>query len=168
MVFKEIDKEAFKYKWRLKKNDIITSQFFKPNSHILRSSNALLRFVPKLLELNDYRQFLAQPKNSSHLQSYKLGGVFELNQPDIEFMIKISLKPNAVAFVQATGYSSYQLVVENIIQSFVFLLAAPGNDNQPIIMQPSQENVGNGNNNCLLYTSPSPRDRQKSRMPSSA
>ena len=25
-----------------------------------------------------------------------------------------------------------------------------------------------GNNNCLLYTSPSPRDRQKSRMPSSA
>ena len=26
----------------------------------------------------------------------------------------------------------------------------------------------NGNNVCLLYTSPSPRDRQKSRMPSSA
>ena len=25
-----------------------------------------------------------------------------------------------------------------------------------------------GNNGCLLYTSPSPRDRQKSRMPSSA
>ena len=25
-----------------------------------------------------------------------------------------------------------------------------------------------GNSNCLLYTSPSPRDRQKSRMPSSA
>ena len=26
----------------------------------------------------------------------------------------------------------------------------------------------NGNRACLLYTSPSPRDRQKSRMPSSA
>ena len=26
----------------------------------------------------------------------------------------------------------------------------------------------NKNNSCLLYTSPSPRDRQKSRMPSSA
>ena len=25
-----------------------------------------------------------------------------------------------------------------------------------------------GSNSCLLYTSPSPRDRQKSRMPSSA
>ena len=29
-------------------------------------------------------------------------------------------------------------------------------------------NMGDDNWNCLLYTSPSPRDRQKSRMPSSA
>ena len=28
--------------------------------------------------------------------------------------------------------------------------------------------ISERNNNCLLYTSPSPRDRQKSRMPSSA
>ena len=28
--------------------------------------------------------------------------------------------------------------------------------------------LGTGDSNCLLYTSPSPRDRQKSRMPSSA
>ena len=28
--------------------------------------------------------------------------------------------------------------------------------------------VGDSLSNCLLYTSPSPRDRQKSRMPSSA
>ena len=34
----------------------------------------------------------------------------------------------------------------------------------------SKLGVENGflNNDCLLYTSPSPRDRQKSRMPSSA
>ena len=30
------------------------------------------------------------------------------------------------------------------------------------------EKICNSNNVCLLYTSPSPRDRQKSRMPSSA
>ena len=30
------------------------------------------------------------------------------------------------------------------------------------------EKLAEVNNNCLLYTSPSPRDRQKSRMPSSA
>ena len=29
-------------------------------------------------------------------------------------------------------------------------------------------NSGPNNRDCLLYTSPSPRDRQKSRMPSSA
>ena len=35
----------------------------------------------------------------------------------------------------------------------------------------SNRNIGeviDSNNACLLYTSPSPRDRQKSRMPSSA
>ena len=31
-----------------------------------------------------------------------------------------------------------------------------------------EEKYGRGNFFCLLYTSPSPRDRQKSRMPSSA
>ena len=31
-----------------------------------------------------------------------------------------------------------------------------------------EEQIGCIPNNCLLYTSPSPRDRQKSRMPSSA
>ena len=31
-----------------------------------------------------------------------------------------------------------------------------------------KENVNNQNNNCLLYTSPSPRDNTTSRMPSSA
>ena len=37
------------------------------------------------------------------------------------------------------------------------------------LMKPSAGSVTlNGNNICLLYTSPSPRDRQKSRMPSSA
>ena len=34
--------------------------------------------------------------------------------------------------------------------------------------QISQYSVFLNNNTCLLYTSPSPRDRQKSRMPSSA
>ena len=31
-----------------------------------------------------------------------------------------------------------------------------------------EKDVKNKNDSCLLYTSPSPRDRQKSRMPSSA
>ena len=34
-------------------------------------------------------------------------------------------------------------------------------------IKPKNEEI-NDNHSCLLYTSPSPRDRQKSRMPSSA
>ena len=44
----------------------------------------------------------------------------------------------------------------------------PGNvlQNTATVDYPSDEDLNN--NTCLLYTSPSPRDRQKSRMPSSA
>src|SRR5678810_1453903 len=39
----------------------------------------------------------------------------------------------------------------------------------PMMLQTLVENaIKHGISNCLLYTSPSPRDRQKSRMPSSA
>ena len=38
-----------------------------------------------------------------------------------------------------------------------------------LVGQPAKNQiVTNAENTCLLYTSPSPRDRQKSRMPSSA
>ena len=37
-----------------------------------------------------------------------------------------------------------------------------------IIAAKSSDHFEVNNHNCLLYTSPSPRDRQKSRMPSSA
>ena len=43
----------------------------------------------------------------------------------------------------------------------------PENDWASIILENGVE-IGIRNNSCLLYTSPSPRDRQKSRMPSSA
>ena len=40
--------------------------------------------------------------------------------------------------------------------------------NDDISNEVTQEDIFNQINDCLLYTSPSPRDRQKSRMPSSA
>ena len=48
---------------------------------------------------------------------------------------------------------------------------APEAEEPPIIMQAGAWELTRkttGYNTCLLYTSPSPRDRQKSRMPSSA
>ena len=46
-------------------------------------------------------------------------------------------------------------------------LAEAGVKSVKNILRKSQHS-GSDPNNCLLYTSPSPRDRQKSRMPSSA
>ena len=45
---------------------------------------------------------------------------------------------------------------------------APPEGSQPEVIQPPVAAPQVGPRTCLLYTSPSPRDRQKSRMPSSA
>ena len=47
--------------------------------------------------------------------------------------------------------------------SFVYYIQTPGD---PLVLHKKNPNEWFGD--CLLYTSPSPRDRQKSRMPSSA
>ena len=52
--------------------------------------------------------------------------------------------------------------IENTVEETVV-------DNVAQAVENTVENVSEVvNNTCLLYTSPSPRDRQKSRMPSSA
>mgnify|MGYP003301234697 CR=1 FL=1 len=51
------------------------------------------------------------------------------------------------------------------------LTASQTADRHGISNNPSEDHMDNLKklcDNCLLYTSPSPRDRQKSRMPSSA
>ena len=46
---------------------------------------------------------------------------------------------------------------------------APADTSKPTLdLGPAPSAPAGGSGNCLLYTSPSPRDRQKSRMPSSA
>ena len=52
----------------------------------------------------------------------------------------------------------------------VLILEAGGKDTNMFIHMPSgySQIVPTKNDNCLLYTSPSPRDRYISRMPSSA
>ena len=54
---------------------------------------------------------------------------------------------------------------------FVGIIASFHIDKTPgllVMKQIASKNRTKESNNCLLYTSPSPRDRQKSRMPSSA
>ena len=54
---------------------------------------------------------------------------------------------------------------DNAVQAYNYRLCLTKNpDNKVPITKPKNYD----RNDCLLYTSPSPRDRQKSRMPSSA
>ena len=87
--------------------------------------------------------------------------------------------------LSTSGYSSMfvmvndEVSVENLLRG---IIVASGNDacialaegiagteeEFAILMTMKAKELGMENTNCLLYTSPSPRDRQKSRMPSSA
>ena len=53
-----------------------------------------------------------------------------------------------------------------IINTVEATASSPGSTNN--VTDISDNGIDNDGNTCLLYTSPSPRDRQKSRMPSSA
>ena len=54
----------------------------------------------------------------------------------------------------------YEMLVQAVVDYAIFMLDPEG--------YVVSWNAGAARTNCLLYTSPSPRDRQKSRMPSSA
>ena len=63
----------------------------------------------------------------------------------------------------STQQKSHQVGMEGI-EGNKTLASNPVPDGEPHC----KKRKAKGGNNCLLYTSPSPRDRQKSRMPSSA
>ena len=66
------------------------------------------------------------------------------------------------AYFMEMGTGKSKVLVDNIA-----MLYDKGKINGALIVAPKGV-IGTWYNNCLLYTSPSPRDRQKSRMPSSA
>ena len=63
---------------------------------------------------------------------------------------------------------------ENVVTSLVEVTVAEdavvaGASREPVVAEATIENIDPGRiSDCLLYTSPSPRDRTRSRMPSSA
>ena len=64
------------------------------------------------------------------------------------------------------AYQKLQETAKNIQQSLTQL--AEAEQYEKMKNRPSQPRIYAQIRGCLLYTSPSPRDRQKSRMPSSA
>ena len=74
----------------------------------------------------------------------------------------VFLRPDRVALQDVTG----QMVMLQFMQAGLKSVALPSTVHCDHLIQARSE--GKEDTNCLLYTSPSPRDRQKSRMPSSA
>ena len=61
-------------------------------------------------------------------------------------------------------YNLYLLMLDLLVEVHAFAKAEQEKHAKKILATEADKNP----NTCLLYTSPSPRDRQKSRMPSSA
>ena len=61
-----------------------------------------------------------------------------------------------------------KLLFDDTTEDITTVGVVMGGNNTDMITYPKNTGGKNNNNSCLLYTSPSPRDRQKSRMPSSA
>ena len=88
---------------------------------------------------------------------------FSLNNSDSENIIQDFLDN---ASLEAGEYQSK--INEDPIQLMTIHMSK-GLEFPVVFLTGLEEGVfPNENRNCLLYTSPSPRDRQKSRMPSSA
>ena len=86
-----------------------------------------------------------------------------------DFVIEVSLSGSYALASSYVGNSvlAFQVSDDNIIDFVEF--EAVVEDNYAVSAQGSgNEDVDNGCNGCLLYTSPSPRDATLSRMPSSA
>ena len=94
------------------------------------------------------------------------------------------LKPGIIKILSKSGDESYYIedgIVEfknnnlSILTSSIFNIADMDKSKQQDLLKQAEEESGKEEISdqsryliCLLYTSPSPRDRQKSRMPSSA
>ena len=75
--------------------------------------------------------------------------IFDFESQKVELNKEIEVKKSDVS----TKVTNGEFALVEYFESYISLL------NKKVISM---------NDNCLLYTSPSPRDRQKSRMPSSA
>ena len=87
----------------------------------------------------------------------------------------IEANAQALEALRSTLYKEYLMLVSNCDSAFaVWNTLTSSKLQKPTIVEDessedeSEQRCYMVQGNCLLYTSPSPRDRQKSRMPSSA
>ena len=112
------------------------------------------------LQRKDPLELLEQARDS-FLQKHKLSSEEEFDEKRCTF----------IYLLDTGGQPSFQNVLPLLLDfpcTFVHVFKASERLTDPYINAYCQDGVTEENRTCLLYTSPSPRDRQKSRMPSSA
>ncbi|KRX00517.1 Coatomer/clathrin adaptor appendage, Ig-like subdomain [Pseudocohnilembus persalinus] len=125
MIFKETDPFVFKSKWNMKKDQAIKTEFFTVNTRIVRQPNDFIKFFQKSIEFTSVQEFLSQKQqvNGEELKYYEVGGIFELNTPDIEFLLKITVRPNLTAIIQIIPFSSYIRIAEHVLHHLQYVFS---------------------------------------------
>ena len=99
------------------------------------------------------RRFTTEKTNNAITMQFGYGSDDEIATPTLAEPSNIVLQRHAKNYVSDTALDPSDLI---------------GTDKLGIGPANTTLTITNYPNTCLLYTSPSPRDRQKSRMPSSA
>ena len=80
---------------------------------------------------------------------------------------KFGIKNNLISFNKNNSFKKTPSLIDDLMDGKSIALVSDAG--MPSICDPGEDLVCKARSlGCLLYTSPSPRDRQKSRMPSSA
>jgi hypothetical protein len=119
-VLKSCDSKIFKFKWKIKKDYRLRTEIIPINPKVLRHPSYLKRYFPDSCELTPLKEFVSQTKDSEYID-YKVGMIFELNKPDIEYLMKIVLRPNMTMYVQISSPPNYTSICEYILQNLYFI-----------------------------------------------
>ena len=120
LVLKNCDPTIFKFKWKIKKDYRLRTEIFAINPKVLRHPSYLKRYFPDACELSSLKEFISQTKDSEYFD-YKVGMIFELNKPDIVYLMKIILRPNMTMYLQISSPPNYTSICEYVLQTFYFL-----------------------------------------------
>ena len=157
--------------------DFLFFEMAQPRSvgSFIKNTN-LPRKQKRLLEKNFSKNELAQPMPRVEIRKKKIVVTEGHKQTTLEFSLKKSeqiVVNGQILKIQGVPFQKWKSQLENI-------LSAKQAQHSPYRFLLPSADAGGGSiavlgvillvaiNTCLLYTSPSPRDRQKSRMPSSA
>lgn len=122
MVLKHCDIQIFNFKWKIKKEYRLRTDVFAINPKVMRHPSYIKRYFPDCCEITSLKDFISQTKDSEYLD-YKVGIIFELNKPDIEYLMKIVLRPNMTMYVQIASPPNYMEICEYILQNIYFIFS---------------------------------------------